>query len=90
MSLLTGAFEYNTVNFAGKTFITRDVHIPNWGEKAIGDKDMEHLLMENGKFVSEEAENLENGIFYFIDGWKLRSYSDEELAKAVAKEVNKP
>jgi len=87
MSLLTGEFKCNTVTFEDKSFITRTIHVPGWGEKTIGDLDMERVLVEEDVFVSDEAENIDNDIFFYIEGWKLRSFSDDELSKAVAKEV---
>ena len=86
--LVTGNFKYGTIEFQGKTFITRDIHVPGHGDWTISDLELEGLLLNDGEFVSDEARSIDcnTPIDYYIEGWKLRSYSDEELAKAVAKE----
>ncbi len=88
MSLLTGNFNYETVTFQGKTYITRNIHVPKIGTWTISDVALkEKLLVDgDGAWVCDEARDIDNSIDYYIAGWKLRSLSDEELGKAVAKE----
>ena len=86
--LLTGTFKYELVPFQDKVFITRSIYIPKWGEMTIGDEALEKLLLFDGEYVSDEARQIDEGIGYFITGWKLRSLSDEELAIAVARELS--
>ncbi len=84
--LLTGNFAYDIITFNGKKWLTRTIHVPTYGEVTIGDRDMEEELMNDGELVSDEARQIDDSIYYYVDGWKLRSFSDEELVKTVCKE----
>ena len=78
----------NTVTFNGKTYKTKSVQIPNWGWCTIGSSSLEDALMQDGKYVSDEARVVDEGIFYYVDDARFNRYTSSELVEVVEREVS--
>lgn len=56
----------NTIQFNGKTYLTREVEID--GEmRLIADEDLEKELIVNDKYVSEEAKMIDEMIYGYVE-----------------------
>lgn len=77
----------NTVTFNGKTYKTRSVKIPNWGWCTIAPRSLEDALIQGEEYVSVEARDVDNGIFYYVDDARFNRYTSSELVEVVEREV---
>lgn len=80
------------VEFEGIIYECRVVEDKDGEELLIGSHDLNNALHpgewgdENDGFASEEAEEIYDDIFFFMDCWDLIHLSDEELREELKKE----
>ena len=74
-----------TIRFNGKTYMAKWIDIEGIGNRLIGEEPLQSALMPDGvTYVSDEAKNIDLGIFCFVPERFLKS-SDSVIAKEVAK-----
>ncbi len=74
-------------NFNGERYGTRRVNIKEFGERCIAGYSLKNALFtEGGAYVSDEAREIDEGIFFFVED-KYLSFDDKKLAAHVEKNV---
>jgi len=70
------------ITFNGKEYPAREINLPKWGNVVIGtDSLQEELLNCIGELRDEEAERVDDGIFFYVSDEQIK---DEHLADIVA------
>ena len=78
--------EWIELEFKGKTYPARKVHIKSFGDRYVATESLEHELMVDDEYVSEEAKELDEKIFFYVkDG--IISFDDKRLAAHVEKNI---
>ncbi len=75
----------HTIPFQGKEYKLRDVYVKGFGLQTIGGYSLLAVLYPNDEYPSEEAENIDNLIDYYVED-KYLSCGDKQLASKVEKE----
>lgn len=78
--------EWIEVEFEGKTYPVREVHIKSFGDRYIATKTLENILMPNDEYASDDARDLDERIFFYVED-KYINYDDKKLAKYVEENV---
>ena len=79
----------DSVTLHGKTYPIRKVEIFDYGIQTIGPDSLEaDMLDEDGFFVSLDAENLDDRIFFYAEDELLTSADDETLRDHVENMLN--
>ena len=82
--MATATIEYReTVMFDGKAYNTRSVCIKEFGYETIASETLEEKLLNDGAYVSEEAQEVDEGIFFYVPDAILNGYTGKELSKYV-------
>ena len=68
--------------FDGMLFPVRKVIIKGFGECYISTESFEHALMIDDVFVSDEAREIDDKIFFYVED-KIINFDDKKLAKYV-------
>lgn len=76
------------INFQNKKFPLRELEIYNSNSVFISTTELNNLLMTvNGCYVSNEAELIDENIYYYVEPHQI-SLSDKKLQKLIVKETN--
>ena len=76
------------IKFQNRTFPLRELEFTKYNNVVISTIELNNLLMTNtGGFVSEEAEAIDECIYYYVESNQL-SLSDKQLIKLIGKECN--
>lgn len=70
------------VEFGGKLYTTRLVSIDGYGDERIAEESLQNVLLKDGKYVSNDARELDECIFFYAPDEYLQK-SDIELAEYV-------
>lgn len=74
---------FSTLYYEGRQYPARIVMIPGHGERVISILALQkELIDEGGSPVDEEAESVDNGIFFYVDDYDIM-LGDRELARLV-------
>ena len=77
----------DTIEFQNREFKVREIELPEFGIVHISTNSLNDLLLnEDGSYTSNEAEEVDEKIFYFVEDNEIE-LSDEELIKVVTSEV---
>ena len=58
----------NSISFQNKEYKIREISVPDFGERLISTNNLNEILFdEQGSYVSEEAEIVDNAIFYYVE-----------------------
>ena len=77
----------NTINFQNKEFKIRKIELPEFGNVFISVISLNELLLnKNGGYISEEANIIDEQIFYYVDDFEIE-FDDEVLIKLIKLEV---
>ena len=83
---------FEDIEFGGETYKCRIIEDKDGERLLIGSHELNDALHpgewedENEGFASEEAEEIYDDIFFFMDYWDLIHLSDEELREELKKE----
>lgn len=72
--------------FDGMLFPVRKAIIKGFGERYISTESFEHALMVDDVFVSDEAREIDDKIFFYVED-KIINFDDKKLAKYVEENV---
>ena len=76
-----------TIEYNGEEYIGRRIKVKSFGERLIAGESLEKkLLDEKGNYVSDEARQVDEGIFFYVED-KWLNGDDKQLAAKVRKEV---
>jgi len=79
---------YESISFDKKTYKGRSLDIKGWGHYLIASTSLQKkLLDEDGDYRSEEAQIIDEQIFFFIP-LNHYKFSDKELEKQILKTVS--
>ena len=70
------------MSFNEMLFPVRKVIIKGFGERYISTESFEHALMVDDVFVSDEAMEIDDKIFFYVED-KIINFDDKKLAKYV-------
>ncbi|MCC8112997.1 MAG: hypothetical protein LIP03_03205 [Bacteroidales bacterium] len=74
------------VEYAGHRYKCRVIDAI-YGDTLIGPLELEEkLLNEQGTLIDSEAERIDEQIFYYLDGQKLKDFDDDEIIKVIIEE----
>jgi hypothetical protein len=77
----------DTIQFQNREFKVREIELPEFGNVFISTNSLNELLLnEGGSYISDEAEMVDEEIFYFVEGNEIE-LSEEELIKTVNLEL---
>ncbi len=76
----------DTIIFENKEFKTREIDFPEFGNVLISTVSLNELLLKDGIYVSDEAVNIDEQIFYFVDENEIK-LSDENLIDLITKQL---
>ena len=76
----------DVIQYNGERYPVRSIYVPDWGERVIATESLENLLIKDGLFVSDEARNIDDEIFYYVSDDKF-SITDEQLGRIIATEL---
>lgn len=74
--------EWIDIEFEGKTYPVREVHIKGFGDRYVGTKSLGEVLMPDDEYASDEAKHIDESIFYYVED-KYISFDDKRLAKHI-------
>lgn len=74
------------VEFNNGLFPVREVHVKGFGDRYVATESLEHELMVNDEYVSEEAKELDEKIFFYVKD-RIISFDDKRLAAHVEKNI---
>ena len=75
------------VTFNGETYTRRIVHVKGFGDRVIAGETLQKVLLtEDGNYVSEEAQAIDQNIFFYVED-KYLNFTDTQLADFVASQV---
>jgi len=78
----------DTIKFETKTFKIREIDLPKFGNVVISTTTLNQLLMnDDGGYTSNEAEMVDEQIFYFVDENELE-YEQGKLIKLVSRQLH--
>jgi hypothetical protein len=76
-----------TIAFAKTQFEVREIFLPQFGNVLLSTNSLNKILLnKNGGYVSEEAERVDEQIFYYIDDSEME-LEDEKLIHLVSKQI---
>jgi len=75
-----------TIEFQNKQYRVRQINLPKLGEVLISTTSLNDILLINGNYVSNEASNVDDQIYYFVNE-KQMNFSDKKLINLVTTEV---
>jgi len=77
----------DTIEFQNKDFKVRKIELPEFGNVLISTNSLNELLLnDDGNYTSDEAEAVDEEIFYFVEDNEIE-HSEKELIKLVTLEV---
>lgn len=79
--------ELTNIAFNGKSYSIRTVNIKGFGDKNISTKSLQNVLLVNDSYVSDEARQIDESIFFFVED-KYINLDDKKLAEHVEKNVS--
>ncbi len=75
------------VKFKDVEYIIREIELPELGIVLVSTNDLNNALMDNGcDYISEEAKNIDEEIFYFVEKNEIL-LKDEELINIISREI---
>jgi len=78
--------EYSLVHFKLKEYKTREIFIPNEGQRTIASYGLQKVLLVDGEPISEKAEEIDNTIFYYIPD-NMMGRQDDDIIKFITKNI---
>lgn len=79
--------DLDSIEFNGKEYPIRRVYIKTFGRvRTVAGESLNELLMNDGRYVSEEAERVDLQICQFVED-KYLSCGDEQLAAYIERQV---
>ena len=77
----------NTIQFNNRDFRVKEIELPEFGNVLISTNTLNKLLLkEDGSYVSDEAEAVDEKIFYFVEDNEIE-LSQEEIILIVNSEL---
>ena len=81
-------YDMETIIYAGNEYRGRYLYLPTFGEVLISTTDLSDALMyPNGSYSSEEAQFVDEHIFYFVDPNEIE-YDDNQLTQLLICELD--
>lgn len=78
---------FSTIHYKGRQYPARTVMIPGYGERVVSIQSLQDELFGEGVDpVDDEAESVDNGIFFYVDDYDIM-LGDSELASLVMEDV---
>lgn len=75
------------IRFAKEDFEIREINLPELGNVLISTDNLNELLLnESGGYISEEAQQVDEQIFYFVNKTEIK-FTDEKLIHLISKQV---
>jgi len=68
--------------FNGRVYYARKIRLKDIGEVLISTESLNEALMEDGKYISEEARNIDEMIYFFVEDEHIK-LTEKELSKYV-------
>lgn len=77
----------DTIEFQNQEFKVREIGLPEFGNVLISTNSLNELLLdEDGGYTSNEAEIIDEKIFYFVENNEIE-LNEDELIKSVTLEL---
>lgn len=72
------------IEYNGKCWRVEWVYVEGWGSRLIGTESLGRELIPNGKYRDEEAEHIDDSIFYYVPDKEINR---KDLGQYVSQEV---
>lgn len=78
----------NEITFENVVYPTICLNIKGFGWSTIAQKSLQEKLLVNDEYVSEEAQYIDEQIFFYVEDSVFNRYSPDELQKYVERNVD--
>lgn len=77
----------DTITFNNKKYKIREIELPELGNIRISTVDLnDNLLIDGSRYISEEARNMDEEIYFFVEENEIES-REEELVDLLRRQV---
>ncbi|MBR6003699.1 MAG: hypothetical protein IK068_03145 [Lachnospiraceae bacterium] len=76
------------ISFNKRIYPTRTVHIKGYGERRIAGEELQKALFDaDDNYVSDEAREIDDSIFYFVKDSYLATLEDKPLSTKIERSI---